>query len=294
MNITFLGLGAMGARMAGRLIDAGHRVTVWNRSRERTNALRDLGAEVAATPREASHDATVVFAMVRDDEAARSVWLGDDGAFAGMPGTAVGVDCSTLSIAAVRDLHTEAADRGIAFLDAPVAGSRPQAEAGQLVFMVGGTVTDLERVKTLLEVMGGAVHHAGGAGAGSAVKLMVNALFGAQAALMAELIALAEGNGIDPAAAIEIVGATPVCSPAAKASAGAMLAGQWQPAFPIDLVAKDFGLVAAAMDAAACDAPVSRAAGKTFDDAVDEGFGADNITGVIQRYRPQIDRRLAG
>ncbi len=284
-RIAFLGLGAMGARMASVLVQAGHDLTVWNRTRGRTEALRAAGAVEATTPRAAADGADAVIAMVRDDAASRHVWLDDEtGALAGLGPQAVGIDCSTLSVGHVRALAGAFADRNRAFLDAPVAGSRPQAEAGALIFLVGGPAAAVAQVQPLLNVMGGAVHHAGDTGAGATLKLMVNALFGAQLAQMAELIGFAAKAGIDAAKAVEIIGATPVCSPAAKLSAQAMLAAAFAPAFPIDLVAKDFGLVDRSAAEVSADLPVSRAAGTVFAEGVARGFGGDNITGIAQLY----------
>jgi 3-hydroxyisobutyrate dehydrogenase len=268
MKIAFLGQGAMGSRMAARLVGAGHVVTVWNRSPMPGGA---------ATVAEAVAGAEVVIASLRDDAASVGVW---DQALPAMARGAFGIETSTISPGAARMLHDQAAGRALTFLDAPVAGSRPQAEAGQLIFMVGGDADIVARAEPMLMAMGAAVHHAGGPGAGVAVKLMLNSLFATQLAAMAELIGMAEAMGIDVARAVEIIGATPVASPAVKVAAGAMLAGSFAPAFPIDLVAKDMGLALATGAAL----PVIRAVGGVFQAGIDEGLAADNITGIVQRY----------
>lgn len=275
----------MGSRMAARLLGAGHELTVWNRSAERAKALADRGAKVCNTPRSAANGAEVVFSMLRDDEASQSVWLDADiGALSGMSEDAIGVECSTLSVPYLRMLSAHFEQEGRAFLDAPVAGSRPQAEAGQLIFMVGGENAAMESVRSILIQMGGAIHHAGGAGAGMTVKLMVNALFGAQLAMIAELIVFAQRHGIDPAKAVNVLGETPICSPAAKGAAAAMLANAFAPAFPIELVAKDFGLIARSSASVNAATPLSKATQKLYEMAVAKGLGRDNITGIIQLY----------
>jgi 3-hydroxyisobutyrate dehydrogenase len=183
-----------------------------------------------------------------------------------------------------QDLAKTFDKKGHAFLDAPVAGSRPQADAGQLIFFVGGPSQALERVQPLLAVMGGAIRHAGENGAGATVKLMINVLFGAQLAVLAETICFAKKSGIDAAKAIEIIGDTPVCSPAAKLASSAMLAGAFKPAFPIELVAKDFALVAGSAAGVEAHIPVSSAVHAVYDNGVEAGLGGDNITGIIQLY----------
>jgi 3-hydroxyisobutyrate dehydrogenase len=285
-DIAVLGLGAMGSRMAGALLRAGHRVTVWNRNPEKADALGDAGARIAGSPRSAAAGADFVICMVRDDRAAREVWLDPStGALSGMRHDAVAIESSTLSLGAVRALAGEFAARGIAFLDAPVAGSRPQAEAGQLIYLVGGDADIVERATPVLLAMGGSVRHAGAAGAGAAVKLMINTLFGVQLAALAELLGVLERSGFDPERMHEIFAATPVCSPAANIAGAAMLARNYAPLFPIELVAKDLGYAIAAADAAHAQVPLARAATAAFDAAVREGYGTNNITGIVRRYR---------
>ncbi len=283
-RIAVLGLGAMGSRMAARLIDAGFQVTVWNRTPARADTLVERGATVAGSPGEAADGADVVLSMVRDDAASRRVWL-DDGALSALKPGAVGLECSTLSVPFVRELARAFDEADRAFLDAPLAGSRPQAEAGQLIFLAGGHADTVDRVRPVLDPLAAAVHHAGHHGAGATVKLMVNALFGAQLGLMAELTGFAEKSGVDPTSAIEIIGATPVCSPAARVGAQAMLAGAWAPAFPIDLVAKDFALLERSAADASASVPLSDCAGMVYTGGVERGFGGDNITGIVQLYR---------
>ena len=172
-------------------------------------------------------------------------------------------------------------------IDAPVVGSRPQADASQLVFLAGGNAIDVDRARPLLGLMGAAAHHVGGHGAGAAVKLAVNALFGVQVAAMAEMIGLLAGQRVHLARALDVIGLLPVASPAAKGAAASMLGGNFAPLFPIDLVEKDFGYVveAAGSGAAGPGAPVAAAARDVMRQAMRRGWGAQNLTGVVQLYR---------
>jgi len=285
-KIAFLGLGAMGSRMAGKLLAAGNEVTAWNRNLTATKELVAAGAVAADSPRAAVLDADLVISMVRDDDASQTVWLDPEkGALSALKAEAIGVECSTVSLPHIRRLATAFKEAYRNLLDAPLAGSRPQAEAGQLIFFVGGEDDIVEKANPLLLQMGSAVHHAGSVGAGTAVKLMVNSLFGTQLAVMAELLGFAQNAGLDPALAAHIISQTPVCSPAVKGSAEAMLAQAFAPAFPIDLVAKDFGLVQRSANELEASVPLSGAAGQVFEKGVSSGFGSDNITGIIQLYR---------
>jgi len=285
-KVAVLGMGAMGSRMAAVLLAAGQDVTVWNRSAEKAQALASLGAKVASTPKSAAAGAEFIISMVRDDQASRQVWLnGKTGALAGMAVDAVAIESSTLTLGWVKELSTVCQAKGTAFIDAPVAGSRPQAEAGKLIYFVGSSTDAFARVEPLLSLMGGAVHYAGAVGHGAAIKLAVNGLFGVQVAAIAELIGFLQGCGLDGAAAMEIIGATPVCSPAVKGAAGAMLAGKFAPLFPIDLVEKDFGYVAGVAEAVGAEAPVVEATRRVLRGAIAQGYGDDNITGLAQLYR---------
>ncbi|MEM9303650.1 MAG: NAD(P)-binding domain-containing protein [Pseudomonadota bacterium] len=229
-KIAFLGTGAMGSRMAARLC-AEHDVTVWNRSEDRIPAsLLSTGARPAATPADAADGADVVVAMVRDDTASRSVWL--DGTLDAMAPGALAVECSTLSIAWIRELGRAAEDRTIRFCEAPVAGSRPQAEAGQLIHLVGGEPDTVAALAPILAITGDATHHLGPVGAGMAMKLIVNGLFGIQLAAIAELLALGESLGISPELALATLAATPILSPAGRISGEAMVGGQLRPGLP--------------------------------------------------------------
>jgi 3-hydroxyisobutyrate dehydrogenase len=189
MKVAFLGLGEMGSRMSTSLIRAGFEVTVWNRTSTRTAPLLSLGAKVANYPNAAAADADFVVAMLRDDAASRDVWTNPIyGALNAMKPGAIAIESSTLTVGWVKQLGELALAQRVSLLDAPVSGSTPAAESKQLVCLVGGDAVALERARPVFNALGGAIHHAGPTGSGAAVKLMLNALLGIQAAAMAELI----------------------------------------------------------------------------------------------------------
>lgn len=281
--ITILGLGAMGSRMAKRLLDAGHSVTVWNRTTAAVQPLIEAGAVAAASPREAVAEAEFVIAMVRDDAASTAVWLdAETGALAGLPRHALAIESATVTQGHALMLAGRFAAVGRAFIDAPVLGSRPQAEAGQLVHLIGGDSDDVARAIPVLALLGGGQLHAGPVGSGAALKLIANALFGIQVAALAELIARCARLGLDPAHAVSLLGETPVLSPAGKGAAALMLAGKHAPMFPVALVAKDFDYVLADRADAL---PLTVAAGQLFGRAMREGLADANLTSVATLYR---------
>jgi 3-hydroxyisobutyrate dehydrogenase len=291
-TVAFLGLGAMGSRIATRLLKAGHPVTVWNRSVKATAALREVGARVAATPRAASESAHIVIAMVRDDAASRFVWLdGEIGALHGMQPHSVALDSSTLSVEWVKELANHASNRQIAFLDAPVLGSRPQAEAGQLIYLVGGSGETLDRVRPILQTTGGAVHHVGETGMGAALKLAANALFGIQVAAIAELFGFLESQGLEKSRALAILGSTPLLSASAKGAATQMVSGAFAPLFPVELAEKDFGYATDTATRSASRVPVTEVTRAIYAEAMRQGLGTDNLTGIIRIYSHGLPQR---
>lgn len=284
-HIAVLGLGAMGKRMAANLLKAGHKVAVWNRSPHAGKELEAQGATRAHTPREAAAGADFVLVMVRDDAASRQVWLdAETGAFAGMSKSAVGMDSSTISVDWARALGAEAAKRGLTLLETPVSGSLPQAEAAQLIFLVGGDEAACERATPVLLAMGGAVRHAGPIGNGALTKLATNALLGIQVTALAELVGMLHRAGADEAKVMGIIATTAVWSPYAQRAIGPMLAGDFTPMFPVELVEKDFGYCIEAAGSPE-NAPTIAAAHGVFGAARERGLGDANLTSVVSLFR---------
>lgn len=299
LTISVLGLGAMGSRIAHNLLQAGFPVTVYNRSAERAAPLVAAGARLAPTPRAAAEGADVVLSMVRDEEASRAVWLdAETGAIHSLrPGT-VAVEMSTLTPAWTQELAGLVAATGAELLEAPVLGTRPQAEARQLIVLAGGAAEALERVRPALTATASAMHHIGPVGAAGAMKLAVNTLYGVQVAIWAEMLTLLERQGIGTTQAVEVLNTLPTTSPALQVAGRLMAAGTYAPLFPIALVAKDFGYALALAEGLGVASPLLAATRAVYEDAVGQGFGGDNIVGVTQLYaamgRPEAPTTSAG
>jgi len=284
MTIAVLGLGAMGARMATRLVDAGHDVVVWNRTASRADALVERGARLAASPRAAAAVADVVLSVVTNIDASRAVWLDPEtGAAAGLRSGAVAVEASTVTPAWIQELSAALASTPARFIEAPVVGTRPHAEKGILTILVGGDAAALALAQPALAVLGRPVH-VGALGQGMAAKLVINALFGIQAAALAESLATLERAGLERAAAVELLGNTAVASPVLKLTGALMASGSYAPLFPIDLVEKDLGYMVSLAESLGTTAPTTAAARAVFGRASAAGHGGDNIHGVIQLF----------
>ena len=274
MRIACLGLGAMGARMAARLSTAGHDLVVWNRSPQ---AAAGLAATVAASPAEAVLGAEIVSSMLADDVAAQAVW-NDGGALDVAQAGALVVECSTLSIPRIDAFAATARERGLRPVDAPVLGSRPQADAGALIFLAGGDDADIDALRPVLTPLAGAVHAVGLSGAGARAKLAANALFAAQVAMAGEITALLGGQGFSAEATAALFAELPVCSPVAAGAFKIIAQKLHEPLFPLSLAAKDLRYV---RDAAK-GAPIIAALADRFAAAEAAGLGARNLTAIAQ------------
>jgi 3-hydroxyisobutyrate dehydrogenase len=284
-GVAFLGLGAMGSRMASNLVAAGHDVVVWNRSEPARERLAALGARPTATPREAASGADIVISMVTDDEASRAVWLDQDtGAASGLARNAIAIESSTVTPKWVGELSAAVIARGAGFLDCPVAGSLPQAEARQLLALAGGDESHFETAKPVLEAMAGAAKYVGAVGQGMALKLAVNALLGIQIAAMAEALSYLEKAGIPAARVIPILAGTPLVSPTAIGAAKLMEARDFKPRFPVKLVAKDFRYTVESGKNIGVELPMTAAAQALFDRLSGMGFGEENISAAARLY----------
>jgi 3-hydroxyisobutyrate dehydrogenase-like beta-hydroxyacid dehydrogenase len=280
VRVAFLGLGRMGAPMAARLSDFD--LTVWNRTPrpERVPA----GATIADTPSAAVADADVVVTMVADGGALIALIEGPDGVLSGdLAAGAVLVDMSTIGPSAAHDVASRAARAGIAFLDAPVSGSTPAAQSGQLVAMVGGPARALERVRPVLAAMTREQLHLGETGTGAAMKLALNLALAVTNQTIAETLLLAERAGIARAAAYDVLEAGALASPYVGYKRAAFEDPEGSPvAFSIELMRKDVRLALELARRAGLDLPAGQSAAAGLDRALDGGLGDADLVSVLR------------
>jgi 3-hydroxyisobutyrate dehydrogenase-like beta-hydroxyacid dehydrogenase len=242
--VGFIGMGGMGSRMASRLLAAGYPLTIYNRARERTRALEQRGARVAALPGTLAARSDIVISSLADDAAVESVLLGPAGALASArPGT-IFIEMSTVSPATSRNVYSTALERGIAVLDAPVSGTTSIAEQGQLVIFAGGEKFVYESCEPILGVLGRKSFYMGPSGAGATMKLCVNTLLGVGMQALAEALAFGLKGGLERERLLEVIGATAVVSPSQISKLRNASSGAYPPEFPLRLMFKDFRLIA--------------------------------------------------
>ena len=213
-HIAFLGLGKMGAGMAARLLEAGHQLTVYNRTASRADALVRAGARLADTPKKACLNADAVFCMTSDDLSSRTLWLGPEGILAAnLAAGTFAIECSTLSHDWVTELAGKCAGLGLRYIDAPVTGLPDAAAAGTLTLLVGADPADLDSVRPLLAALSQNVIRFGPIGAGTTYKLIINLIGAIQIASAAEGMAMAQRAGLDLNVVVEAIATSQAASP---------------------------------------------------------------------------------
>jgi len=246
--IGFIGLGIMGRSMAGRLIEAGFRLTVWNRTRERTSVLAEAGADVAGSPAELASKSSIIFICVSDTPDVEAVVLGPDGIVHGARRGSLVVDMSTISPRATRDMAARLAEVGVTMLDAPVSGGSEGAAQGTLSIMVGGDAGDLERAMPALRAMGRTITHVGGTGHGQTVKLVNQIVVVVTMLAVSEGLLFAQAAGVDLDRTIEAITGGAAGSWMLANRGPQVIARDWRPGFTIDLQQKDLRLALEAAD----------------------------------------------
>lgn len=280
-RVAFLGLGAMGRPMCGRLLEAGHELTVWNRTSGRDEALVSEGARRAATPSEAARDAEVVITMLADPPALEHVLFGPDGVAGGIGREAVLVDMSTVGPSAVRVAAERL--RPTRMVDAPVLGTTPHAAAGTLVIVTGGEREAVERVTPVLETLG-TVLPVGPSGAGATVKLANNAAAMSALVGVGEVLALTDRAGIDAETVLDALGRGPLAS-AVERWRDKLTGRDGSVTFRLALARKDLALAAEEAGSLGVRLTISEAALARCEEAVAAGHGDDDNTAVVEVVR---------
>jgi 3-hydroxyisobutyrate dehydrogenase-like beta-hydroxyacid dehydrogenase len=279
--IGFVGLGAMGGRIAGRLLDAGNTVYGTNRTRSSAEPLVERGMIWHDSPREVAEQAEVIFSMVTDSAALEAITRGPEGILAGLRPGSVYVDMSTVDPDASRELAELVRELGSAMLDAPVSGSVPAAQEGTLAIMVGGDAAAFAHVEPLLRQLGRTVTHVGENGKALMVKLAVNISLAAQMIAFSEGVLLAERGGVDPALVIEVLTSSAIGSPMLSVRGPLVLDRPEQAWFDVKLMHKDIGLALAQGRKREVPLPSTALANELFTAARALGYGDQDMVAVF-------------
>ncbi|TDQ11903.1 NAD(P)-dependent oxidoreductase [Pedobacter metabolipauper] len=279
-KIGWIGLGNMGNPMSQQLIDAAYPVTVYNRSKEKAETLRSLGAAVASSPKELIELNEVVFMMVSDDQAIDDLFNGTDGLLAANVRGKVIVNMSTVSPGISKAFSQLCKEQGNYYLDAPVSGSVKQAETGQLVIMVGGDESAFQQVKPIFEKLGKLNKRIGDSGSGNTAKLAINTLLGFYAQGLSEALVFAQQHHIPNEAMMELINNSALSSVFIKIKGDAIINENYNAAFALKHIAKDLRL---AKDEG-LDSPLANVLFQTFQQAEPE-YGNEDIIAIMKQIR---------
>ena len=291
MKIGFVGLGAMGMGIVPRLIAGGHTVTGWNRTRAKAEPLFKLGMRWADSPREVARESEIVFSIVTDAAAVKSVALGDHGIIAGLRKDGVYLDMSTIAPDASRAIAAEFAKAGLTMLDAPISGSTATLTEGKASIMVGGDQAAFERVQPVLLAIGPKVTYIGASGLAVQMKLAINLVLMVEVIAFCEGVALAEKGGVAREVAVDAMLKSVVASPVLGYRGPFILEGK-MPAVPladVNLQQKDMLLVLELGRTLGVPVPLAAAANEMMNAC--RGLGIDHRDFVTAH---EVYRRLGG
>lgn len=283
MKIGFIGLGIMGSRMARNLQKDGQELVVYNRTREKAADLVANGAALADSPAVVGEQVDLLFTMLAHPQAVEETALGEDGFLDSLDGGALWVDCSTVNPSFSRRMAAEADNRGVRFLDAPVAGSKNQAAEAQLTFIVGGEADDVEEGRPYFEVMGNRVVHVGGQGMGVSLKVVVNSQLAMAMAAFSEGVALGKSLGIPQETLFNILLGGPVVAPVVGGKKGKFEQDDYSDVeFPLRWMQKDLQMATVAAYEAGSAMPVANAAKEVYRLAEQQGLGELDYSAIFK------------
>lgn len=287
-TVSFLGLGNMGLGMASHLLRRGHRLKLYNRTAARADSLVQQGARSYPTPAEACQDASVIISMVADDVASKAIWCSSDGALsATTAGSALAIECSTLSHRWVSQLYTQCRARGLHYIDAPVTGLPEAASSGQLTLLVGADQQDMAAALPILKDLSANILRFGAVGAGTAYKLIINLLGAIQIASAAEAITMAEHAGLELSTVVEAMSTSQAASPQVVRNVRRMIAGEHDRnvIFSSTLRQKDVDYAIRYAQDIGASTPFGLVAQRIYRELCTRGFGDFNESSVIEVFR---------
>jgi 3-hydroxyisobutyrate dehydrogenase len=295
-EIGFIGLGRMGGSMARNLAKAGYAVHAFDVDPAATARLAGLtGVQACASPAAVAAATTVLFTALPNDEIVRRTYLGEGGVLAGPARGLITCDCSTVSPEVSQEIEAAARARGVAHLDTPMLGSSPQAESGEIFFMVGGAREALGAVQPMLDVMGRLTMYVGPSGTGNRIKLLHNALGAVNAVAVAESLALCVSLGVDPKTYYDVVknGGGMAYSTYFDRRALRVVDGNFDPTFTLELMLKDVALASQMAGDHLAAMPILRETLAAFAEGKRRGWGGEDFSGVTHVVEERFGARIS-
>lgn len=280
-KVGFIGLGIMGGPMAKNLIEAGHELVLYSRTREKAEGLAGDGAEVAGSPKEVAEQSDIIITVLPDSPQVEEVLAGEDGVFEGVKEGALIVDMSTISPVVTRELAQQAQERGASMLDAPVSGGDVGAQQGTLSIMAGGSEEVFTRAKPLFEVMGKTITHVGPVGSGQTAKACNQIIVALNIEAVSEALVLGSKAGVDPAKILDALSGGLAGSAVMEAKREKMLGHDFDPGFRVELHHKDLGIALAAGREYGVPLPVTAILDQMLDSLKAKGRGDRDHSAIL-------------
>jgi 3-hydroxyisobutyrate dehydrogenase-like beta-hydroxyacid dehydrogenase len=291
-HIAFLGLGTMGGGMARNLLQAGHPLTVWNRSPEACRPLAEKGAQVAPSPAACVREAEVVMYSLSNDEAVWEVLTRPEGILAGVRAGQIAMDMSTVSPETSQREFAAYAERGVEFLDTPVFGSRHEAARGGLWVLAGGKREVFEQMRPILETVSATIHYMGGTGKGATMKLVGNLIVALQLEAAGEAMVLASKAGLSPEDVLGVLRVTDFRSPIIENTVQALMERNFQTDFSLQNLLKDANLIDQLAQQFNAPVPAFAQVRETVKAAANQGFGRENASALIKALEQQSGKTV--
>ena len=280
MKIGFIGTGIMGSRMAKNLQKHGYEIVIFSRTQAKATSLIENGALWADSPQAVAKQVEIIFTMLANPEAIVDVALGENGFLDSLCVNALWIDCSTVNPSFSRQMAKKAHSKQVRFLDAPVGGSKNQAEKAELVFMVGGDATDIKTCQPLFEAMGSRFIHVGEHGMGTSLKLANNLLLGTSMAAFAEAITLGQALGLSQEMLLKALLGGAVAAPFLSTKKALIEQENYEAEFPLQWMQKDLHMVAIAANEAGVAIPVTSNVKEIYRLAMQQGLGEKDFSAI--------------
>lgn len=277
MQLGFIGTGLMGSRMAQNLINAGHNLTLYNRTEAKAIQLEGPNATIAKSPGAAAIDKPLVITMLSDPP---TVEILADSFLPFMKQNSIWMNCSTIDPNTAKAMERKAKQYHVHYLDAPVAGSIAPAASGDLVFLIGGAEEHVKAVDAITRVCGKAVHHLGKVGQGSAAKMVVNLLLAQQMTIFTESMQLSTAFGLKQSQMLDILIGGPLVAPYLSHKREKMTSDQFEPEFPLKWTLKDVRLALQCAEEQGLDLPVGKASRQLYESAAEAGWGEKDFSSI--------------
>jgi 3-hydroxyisobutyrate dehydrogenase len=281
MNVGIIGTGLLGSAIVKRLSLSDHKIFAYNRTRKKTENLKNLGIQIMDSPKEVASKCELVITIVKDAFAVEQIAFGEDGIIHGKHDGLIVADMSTISPVSSKKIAKKFSDHGISMIDAPVMGGPNLAEKGQMVVMVGGKKEIYERCKPVLDLIGEKTFLLGENGCGHAMKLVVNSQIALLAISLSEGIIFAKRLGLDPMTFLEVINSTYFKTGMSVNKGPKMVMGDYEPSFFLKMMQKDLNEINSTANEVGAYLPFSRLANEIYQKAVKEGFGDIDYTGIL-------------